>query len=210
MNEDNKLQLNLNESNKLKFELQIEGNIGELDDVVPVVRFTINEEKSEKSNKGWIFGLSKDNIDNDQITIDIPSMKGLVKENRVYDGKLEVILGSNYFVPTETKIQFIEPIKVEAQVLTTKPVLKESTRVKCHLIKEEAKKPVIVSEQQTSKTTKPTLSEDSRKKIYETFLTECERLQIDDPIDLMKSEGNEVLKKFVKDIFKTSVKSIIS
>lgn len=109
-----KIELNLSEENEIGFKLKIEGSANDIGSSKPKIRFALTE---AKSGKGWIFSTEKG--DGDAIAVTIPSMKGLVEENHEYSGKLEVILGEHYFTPTEVDVQFVEPLKVEAAIVTT-------------------------------------------------------------------------------------------
>jgi len=117
-----KLELNLNEENEIGFKLKIEGTDKEIRTATPKIRFTITE---AKTGRGWIFNAERGAMGDDGVAVTIPYMKGMVTEGQSYSGKLEVIMGTRYFTPTEVDIDFIEPLKIEAAITSTKVSLKE-------------------------------------------------------------------------------------
>jgi hypothetical protein len=140
-----KIELNVSEENEIGFKLKIEGSANDIGSAKPRIRFALTE---KLSGRGWLFTTSK--TDDDGISVTIPSMKGMVKENQEYAGKLEVILGEHYFTPTEMDINFVEPLKVEATIVTTsktaKP-LKEETEQQQTPATEEAHQQLVVESQ---------------------------------------------------------------
>jgi hypothetical protein len=114
------LELNVSEENEIGFKLRIEGSDKDIGSSKPNVRFVVTE---TSSGKGWIFSATKTD---DGVAINVPVMKGIVTENNKYNGKLEVILGGRYFTPTEVDIEFVEPLKVEAAVVSSVSVKKKS------------------------------------------------------------------------------------
>lgn len=115
------LELNVSEENEIGFKLRIEGSDKDIGSSKPNVRFVVTE---TSSGKGWIFSASKTD---DGVVINVPVMKGIVTENNKYNGKLEVILGGRYFTPTEVDIEFIEPLKIEAAVVSNVSVRSKNT-----------------------------------------------------------------------------------
>jgi len=107
-----KLTLNLNEQNELAFKLSIEGSSEDIDSTKPNIRFLVRENGRDT---GWIYGAKKG--DDGFVVVNIND-SGLFTEDKSYTGKLEVILGNHYFVPTEVQLEFIKPLKVEAAVVT--------------------------------------------------------------------------------------------
>jgi hypothetical protein len=187
------LILNLGTDNEIGFDLKIEGSDRDLGTIKPKIRFTLTE---VDTSRGWIFGASK-SIDKEDITILIPDMKNLVAEGKIYEGKLEVILGTRYFAPTQIEIKFIEPIKVEAAFTSTteqgknKEVIAENTKLHVKKIKE--------------KLSYFSLSTDLKARVNRHFISECKRLGFNNP---QKSliEGTEDIKKKLRLLL---VKSII-
>jgi hypothetical protein len=107
-----KLTLNLNEQNELAFKLSIEGSSEDVDSTQPNIRFLVRENGRDT---GWMYGAKKG--DDGFVVVNIND-SGLFSEDKTYTGKLEVILGNHYFVPTEVELEFIQPLKVEAAVVT--------------------------------------------------------------------------------------------
>jgi hypothetical protein len=137
MTDEHKIQLNLNEDNEIGFKVKIEGRSNDVVGSKTMIRFTITE---SETGKGWIFDTTKPQGQEDGVLVSIPSMKGLVTENKKYNGKLEVILGPHYFTPTEVDIEFIEPLKVEAAMFVNKSSASQKQ------LNEEKEKPVTKAE----------------------------------------------------------------
>jgi len=114
-----KLTLNLNEQNELAFKISIEGSSTDVDASKPNIRFLVREDGREA---GWIYPTKQ--ADDGFVVVSIPNSE-LFSEDKSYFGKLEVILGNHYFVPTEVEMEFIKPLKVEAVVVTNKSNLNE-------------------------------------------------------------------------------------
>ena len=115
-----KLTLNLNEQNELAFKISIEGTSADVDSTKPNIRFLVREGGQEA---GWIYPTKQG--EDGFVVVNIPNSE-LFSENKSYFGKLEVILGNHYFVPTEVELEFIKPLRVEAVVVTNKSNLNES------------------------------------------------------------------------------------
>jgi len=202
-----KLELRLNDENEIGFKLRIEGSDREAGSSKPKIRFTITE---ESTNRGWIFGA--ENKD-DNILVNVPDMKGVVKEGNKYTGKLEVILGSRYFTPTEVEVDFIEPLKVEAAIVANKttktekaPTLQEETAAETtkpigeKMSVESEIASVVIKEKPQKETPKPPVKKQSSKLVYnnlsdekkkianQIFLEECKKLDIKDPQKYIKDK----------------------
>lgn len=140
------IELNVSDENEIGFKLKIEGSDKDLGASKPNVRFVVTE---TSSGKGWIFSAAKSE---DGVVINVPVMKGIVTENSKYHGKLEVILGGRYFTPTEVDIQFIEPLKVEAAVVSSVSVKSKnktySANEHSQAILEESTAPTKISQQE--------------------------------------------------------------
>jgi len=116
-----KLTLNLNEQNELAFKISIEGSSSDIDATKPNIRFLVREGGKET---GWVYPATPG--DDGFVVVNIPN-NGLFSEEKSYKGKLEVILGNHYFVPTEVEMEFIKPLKVEAAVVTNNSTISETT-----------------------------------------------------------------------------------
>jgi hypothetical protein len=117
-----KLQFNLDEENELSFKISIEGSSSDIGSTTPKMRFLVSE---KETGKGWVFPT--DRSDNGTVNVRIPPGEDVFLETKTYTGKLEVILGNHYFVPTEVDIEFKKPLKVEASMVKKKqtPVMRE-------------------------------------------------------------------------------------
>lgn len=185
------MELKLGEENEIDFSLKIEGSEKELVGAKPKIRFTLTE---VKSGRGWIFGTQKTKEDQDGVAVIIPDMKNVVSEGESYEGKLEVILGTRYFIPTEVEIKFKEPLKVEAAIVQgTQLQLNE----KVTAVIEQEVVPVAVIKERVVRTEKPSyakLSATGKKAVDRLFLTECKKLGFDNPQKYVK-DGTDYTKK---------------
>lgn len=117
-----KFQLKLNEENELDFKLSIEGSVSDQDMAKPVFRFVMTENSSDK---GWVFPVRTKYKGSDIFTVKIPVLNESVKENSLYNGRLEVIMGNVLMIPTEVVMEFRKPIGVKAMPITTPNVVSE-------------------------------------------------------------------------------------
>jgi hypothetical protein len=225
-----KLQLNFNEDNEIDFSLKIEGNDPDLGVLKPKIRFTITE---AQTGRGWIFGPMKkpENHDRGGIKVVIPDMKGIVNESLAYHGKLEVILGTKYFTPTEVDVLFVEPLKVEAALMGSGvveredvPLEQERTSNEQDLTVESQIDSIIVKDPAAGKMLKEApekkkkkkqdslvysdLSESEQKAVNEIFLKKCEKLGVDSPQKYLK-EGTAYTKRRLKALIAASVKEYV-
>lgn len=109
-----KLNLNLNEENELAFKISIEGSSSDIGATKPRFRLVVSEQ-----DNGWGMIYPAEQGDDGNVVVRLPSTENFLEETN-YRGKLEVILGNHYFVPTEVDIEFTRPLKVEAVVITNK------------------------------------------------------------------------------------------
>ena len=107
-----KLSLNLNEENELAFKISIEGSSSDIGATKPRFRLLVSEHGKEG---GMVYPA--ETSEDGSVVVRLPSTETFSEEVD-YRGKLEVILGNHYFVPTEVDIEFIRPLKVEAVVVT--------------------------------------------------------------------------------------------
>jgi hypothetical protein len=101
------ITLDLEESQDLKFKVQIEGT-----DPAPVkVRLVC-----EGNNVSYMF-TGKTTQEPDVVLFEMPSMKGMLKEG-VYLSKVEVLVDDRYFTPVQFQIDFKKTVRVVAESLT--------------------------------------------------------------------------------------------
>lgn len=111
------VKIKLNESQELKFKLHVQGSTSEPDAQNPQFRFVLTEK--EGTGLGLIFPVKKE--ENGTVSVCIPSMdESIVKENKQYVGKMEVLMGSRYFTPTVLNIVFEKEFKITAEAITSK------------------------------------------------------------------------------------------
>jgi hypothetical protein len=127
------LDLKLDESNELVFNVLIEGDVSSAQSVRLICDF---------DGISYIFkGLKHEN---NEIKFDIPTMKKAlgVQENKEYTSKLEVIIENKVFTPLQFGIRFKESIKVFAEIAVNSNKQKISeinTNLKNENIKVQAK-----------------------------------------------------------------------
>jgi hypothetical protein len=103
-----RIDLDLDNENELTFNVVIEGTRpGE-----PLCRLMIENEDMSLSMQG-------DFLPNNEVTIVIPPLKGMLKEGN-YDSYLEVLVDDRVFIPLEMKINFEESVKVMAEAIKRK------------------------------------------------------------------------------------------
>jgi len=120
--ENNRLELSLQEDNELSFKLVIEGAVSNPDLATPNFRFTVMEAGSQK---GWVYPVRKDADDVVTVSIPAPINEGF-KTGKLYEGKLEVIIGRLYFSPAEMMFEFKSPVEVQAAHLIEKTSIPSS------------------------------------------------------------------------------------
>ena len=97
------IDLDLDNENEMTFNVVIEGTRpGE-----PLCRLMIE-------NEDMTFSMQGDFLPNDEVSIVVPPLKGIIKEGK-YDTYLEVLVDDRVFIPLEMKINFEESIKVVAE-----------------------------------------------------------------------------------------------
>jgi len=107
----NPIQLNLTEDNELSFEISIEGNTTKESIDKSIIRFQLEE--TDKKSVSYTFPVSK--TKDGSLTVLIPRMDHVIKEDKSYTGNLEVIISGQYFVPQTVDISFIKPLKIESK-----------------------------------------------------------------------------------------------
>jgi hypothetical protein len=169
---ESQIELNINEENQISFALNIDGSTTEMN-VSPVVRFCLCGD----SDMSFSFNMEKDS-ENDEVFVVIPPMDKFLHdyEDKVYTGKLEVIIGSRYFVPSTFDIVFKKPLKVEVRTVRkgdAHKMLESSSvepKVKAKVVQRHSSgkhAPVSSIEKTNNNTVKPTLHETLKGQLTE-------------------------------------------
>lgn len=111
-----KLVLQLDELNDLGFTMHVQGMSTEPDAAKPIFRFVIFEKGKENKN-GYMYAANKDENEEGKVIVSIFPTKGQYTENKEYIGKMEVILGSRYFVTTTLDIVFERPFAIKTELV---------------------------------------------------------------------------------------------
>lgn len=106
------LNLFSNEENELTFQLTIEGTTTDGSIDKPIMRFQIEDVDNGMSYSFPVIAENKE-----EVSVVIPPMERLISENKNYRGKLEVIIGNRYFVPTEVDVEFKKALRVESKTV---------------------------------------------------------------------------------------------
>lgn len=116
---DNKITLNINESNQLLFKMKIKGTEKSPDDV----RLVFSSDKFAYSIYG---NLVEDQ--EDVYKFDVPKLSNQLKEG-TYSSKIEVIVDGRYFDPIKFETHFECPMEIQAESLVvnknTKPLVEK-------------------------------------------------------------------------------------
>lgn len=95
------LDIHLDESNELLFEIDVEGTLSKPSDI----RFVINTSND-------LSYMVKGKIDDQgKIRVIVPPLSGVIKEGS-YDSTLEVLIDGKYFTPIEFSAQFKKSVLV--------------------------------------------------------------------------------------------------
>ena len=124
MTTTNRISLKMDEPNELKFQLRINGETSEPGATKPQVRFMLLE-KENQSHMALVFPAGK--TDDGLVLFSLPPLKDYVNSDTVYQGKVEVILGTRIFTPQTIEIIFQKDISVE--VLPVKAEVKEELQL---------------------------------------------------------------------------------
>lgn len=133
-----KIDLDLDNENEMTFNVVIEGTRpGE-----PLCRLMIE-------NEDMSFSMQGDFLPNNEVSIVIPPLKGMLKEGN-YDSYLEVLVDDRVFIPLEMQINFEESVKVMAET-----------------VKRKKRKPVKATASLVSANVKKSSNKEGRKVIME-------------------------------------------
>ena len=123
------IKINPNESTELKFQVNVSGSY---DTPNPRLVIPITE--------NGISLVFEGTLNDHEVTVDISELLSLT-DSTEFNGKLEVIVGENIFVPWEDEIVIDKPTTVVATSMDT-PVIKEETKVEVKVKRAKKKKPL--------------------------------------------------------------------
>ena len=134
-----KIDLDLDNENEMTFNVVIEGTRpGE-----PLCRLMIE-------NEDMSFSMQGDFLPNNEVSIVIPPLKGMLKEGS-YDSYLEVLVDDRVFIPLEMQINFEESVKVMAETVKRKkrkPVKATASLVSASIKNKNEGRKVITQEEE--------------------------------------------------------------
>ena len=144
-----KLNLFSNEENELTFQLTIEGTTTDGSIDKPMMRFQIED---AETGMAYTFPVVAEN--KEEVSVVIPPMERLISESKNYNGKLEVIIGNRYFVPTEVGVEFKKALRVESTNVTVQNKSGSTKQI------DESSEPKVTSKVKAATTVKrPTAKE---------------------------------------------------
>ncbi len=124
------VKFKIDEENQIRFKLHVQGTTSEPGATEPEFRFVLSSRNiSEAGNSiGYVFPAKKEH--DGIVSVTIPVMEGtLIKENKEYIGKMEILIGSRYFTPSTMTIVFEKEFKITAEAIVdnkSKSVLSET------------------------------------------------------------------------------------
>lgn len=148
------IKINPDESTELKFQVNV---VGSSDLPNPRLIIPISE-----SGVGLVF---EGKLDDHEVTVDISDLLELT-DSVNFDGRLEVIVGENIFVPWEDEITIEQPLKVSVSSLMDEPTLKEETKVEATVEVVKPKKKVVKEQKK-----KKIMEVKKKTKLSEKFLS---------------------------------------
>ena len=181
-----KFELDLNKQSEIGFEVNIAGTSTE-DVGSPIYRFLISDPETGKGN----ILPAKKNIDDDVVNIKLYPLKEGFLPNKNYRGKLEIIVGSLYFAPTEVDLFFTESMQVEV-----KPIINGAK-------KENNKDISVVAQKNQNNSTKKSV------KITEESKTEKIELDPDEIDENLEKDLQSVIAPEEKKQLLTQTKQIV-
>lgn len=118
-------ELRLDEANELYFKISVHGAEKSPD----TIRLVCENGDISYSFKG------KFTDEQDVVRFVVPALKNTMKSGQLCEARVEVIVDNHYFVPVKFNAEFVEPMKVVAEVVTpqvrksTEPFVVEAARV---------------------------------------------------------------------------------
>jgi hypothetical protein len=106
-----KIFLKLDEANDLNFQFRVQGTSSEPGASAPQFRFLVTEKENPEA-VGFIFPVTAKES-NGTITVTVPALNEMVKENTAYVGKVEVLVGSRLLTPTILEVEFTRSLSIE-------------------------------------------------------------------------------------------------
>jgi hypothetical protein len=108
-----KISLQLNESNQLKFKINVQGTTTEGHATKPVIRLVLSP-KDDLTGMSLVFPVLT--TEKDVVVFSVPVLDHIINPKVEYTAKVEVIIGTRIFVPVTFDVTFENPLKVEALI----------------------------------------------------------------------------------------------
>lgn len=191
-----KISLKLDEANDLNFQFKIQGTTSEPGASAPQFRFLVSE-KGNPNSMGFVFHANAKES-NGTVTVTVPPLKEMVRENTAYTGKVEVVIGTRILTPTIMEVEFTRSLSVEV-VPVTKNKLDEQ------LMPEELLESLEAASESVAPTPTPqpkkqiTLTKSQLQKLIEQR-TALKRQKVAQPSsDPLKNSLKEMMKSALED-----------
>lgn len=148
-----KISLQLNESNQLKFKINVQGTTTESHATKPVIRLVLAP-KDSPSGMSLMFPVLS--TEKDLVVFSIPMLENVIDSDKEYLAKIEVVIGTRIFTPLTFDVTFEKVLKVEAAVVaedtaTSRPAPKGEPDLDVLEILTEAEKTAAATEKPAPK-----------------------------------------------------------
>jgi len=202
-----KIDLKLDETNNIEFEVSVKGLSSTNEQVNPITRFCITDNKSGIS---YMFPGTKkeDKI----ISFIIPETTNIFNESSNYDGKLEVLIGNRYFSPINVDVSFSKTLKVEAIIVNEQKnniTINNNSQQKDVVVQAFLSKAFKKEEQQPvkPKQVNTTTNNQPQKQLNKSVI-ETKQPVVNKPITQSNNNG-QVKKITSKDLLKSLIKDAL-
>jgi hypothetical protein len=144
MSEKELLELKIDDNNEIIFKVVVEGT----ESAEPAkTRFVCEGGQTNFMFKG-------DLTEEGNVRFVIPPLRGAIKEDKVCNGRIEVLVENRYFVPVEFDVVFVQPVKIFTESVDITSVQPDVEVFAKHIVKQEQKKIVARPVEQPAKVQK--------------------------------------------------------